>query len=384
MASGSFDAEQQRQNRRLAIGRKVKKRNIKQCKHETWKSRYSMRRRRISNAPKHRPRNRVLRHKSRSILVAPAYFELMTAKSGNGDARVDDFFAFLNRLRSVSEATVQIDMTGVRRMVVDATLLFKAELSRVAQARGVTISAIPPRSVRTQQVLKQTGIDKLLNLKIEVLPDREDVVHWRIAEGPNHLVDPNTLEAIMTDIEEVTGMASHPVYQGIIESMGNCVEHAYKPHPDVTRSMPIDPGWWVFQQVKDNNLTVVVCDLGIGVSRALPLTLAEEPSLLKKLLHVARRARGEDNRALLAAMEYGRTSTKERQRGKGMRNAHAVVDDIGEGEFFAISNRGCYMYVRPRSPGEPKRRTVKLKYSINGTILRWTLPLQSSSTENSA
>ena len=362
----------------------MKKRNPKQCKHEAWKRRYSMRLRRVANAPRYPRRKRKFRHANSSVLVAPAYFELMSANNGGSDSRIDDFFDFLNSLRSLSTTSVQIDMTGVRRMAVDATLLFKAELSRTAQAKGVTITAIPPRSVRTQQVLKQTGIDKLLNLRIEVLPDREDVVHWRIAEGPSHLVDHNTLDAIMADIEEVTGMAAHPVYQGIIESMGNCVEHAYKPHPEVKRPMPIDPGWWVFQQVKDNNLTVVVCDLGIGVSRALPLTLAEEPSLLKKLLHIARKARGEDNRALLAAMEYGRTSTKERQRGKGMRNAHAVVDDIGEGEFLAISNRGCYVYWRRPSPAEPRRRTVKLKHSINGTILRWNLPLQSGSTERSA
>lgn len=305
----------------------------------------------------------------------------MSPRSGAVDTDVTQFFDFLNHIRRFQGAILQIDMTLVRRMVVDAALLFKAELSRALQTNSFRVSALAPRSQRTLQVLKQTGIDKLLNLTFDVPLDREDVVHWRIAEGPSNEVDPNTLDAIMEDIEQVTGMSPHPVYQGIIESMGNCVEHAYKSHPDVTRAMPVNPGWWVFQQVKDQELTVVVCDLGIGVNRALPLALADEPGLLKKLFHLARRTRGEDNRALLAAMEYGRSSTKEKQRGKGMRNAHAVIDDVGEGQFFAISNRGCYVYERPREPARPRRTTVKLKYSINGTILRWILPLRQRSTE---
>ena len=199
-------------------------------------------------------------------------------------------------------------------------------------------------------MLKQTGIDRLLNLKVEVEPNREDVIHWRIAEGPRSDVDPGLLEPIMADIEEVTGLASHPVFQGIIESIGNCAEHAYKVHPDVTWAMPESPSWWVFQQVKDRVLMVVVCDLGIGVNRALPLTLANEQGLMKKLMHLVRRTKGEDTRALLAAMEYGRTSTGLHERGRGMKNAHAVIDDHGEGVFYAISNKGCYVY-KKASPG---------------------------------
>jgi hypothetical protein len=352
-------------------------------RHSLWKSKYSMRLRQLKNAPKRRRQSRKFASPEGLVLVAPAYFALMSNSNSHTDSYVDQFFTFLAQLRSVTESLVQIDMGGVRRMVADATLLFKAELSRLVQRRGTTITAIVPRSVRTQQVLRQTGLDRLLNLTIEVSPDREDVVHWRIAEGPKDVVDPDTLEGIMADIEAVTGMASHPVYQGIIESMGNCVEHAYKTHPDVKRTMPNNPGWWVFQQVKDDFLSVVVCDLGIGVSRALPLTLIKEPGLLKKLLHFARRARGVDNRALLAAMEYGRSSTGEHQRGKGMRNAHAVVDDIGAGEFTAVSNRGCYVYTRTAPSAEPRWRTVKLKHSVNGTILRWKLPLKRTSTENS-
>ncbi len=344
------------------------------------KSRLAIKRARARNTEREKQRQKLNRSKAnhrgmKSLLVAPSHFMLMSKKHHQQGDQVHNFFNFLMKLRLINPGPLVIDMTAVRHMVADAALLFKAELSRLIQVGGVSVEAKPPVSVRIQQVLKQTGINKLLNLAIDLSPDREDVVHWHVAEGPRQHVDPVSLEPIMADIEGVTGMASHPVYQGIIESMGNCVEHAYKQHPDVTRAMPANPGWWVFQQVKDGTLSVYVCDLGIGVNRALPLTLSNEQGLLKKLLYVARRVKGEDCRSLIAAMEYGRTASGHHFRGKGMRNAHAVIDDLGAGDFYAISNRGCYIYRRTLGSISGTSRTHKLHQSINGTILGWVVPL---------
>lgn len=319
--------------------------------------------------------------REKQVLVAPSHFILMSVKSYQSGTDVNEYFGFLKMLRSVTSPILVIDMRGVRRMVVDAALLFKAELSRLVEMRGTRIEAIEPTSHRTQQVLKQTGIDRLLRLEIALQPSRDDVIHWRIAEGPRTGVDPQSLEPMMADIEEVTGLATHPVYQGIIESIGNCAEHAYKDHPDVTWKMPGNPSWWVFQQVKDGVLMVVVCDLGIGVNRALPLTLANEIGLLRKLMHVVRRTKGEDARALMAAMEYGRSSTGLHERGRGMRNAHAVIDDHGVGDFYAMSNKGFYAYRKDSQSAVGAHRTVKLRHSIHGTILGWRLPLEQTSQQ---
>ena len=355
----------------------MKKQREKQRRFQNWKSAYVMRLREASR-PK---RSRCLPRRRRAgldhqVLIAPSHFILLSGKSYQSGTDVNEYFEFLTNLRAVSSRSLVIDLRGVRRMIVDAALLFKAELSRLVQLRGIRIDAISPSSHRTQQVLKQTGIDRLLNLNIALEPSREDVIHWRIAEGPRTGVDPVSLEPMMADIEEVTGLATHPVYQGIIESIGNCAEHAYKAHPDVTWRMPEDPSWWVFQQVKDGVLIVVVCDLGIGVNRALPLTLANEQGLLNKLMHLVRRTKGQDTRALMAAMEYGRSSTGLHERGRGMKNAHAVINEHGEGDFYAISNKGCYVYGKASPSEEGLYRTVKLRHSIHGTILGWRLPLE--------
>jgi anti-anti-sigma regulatory factor len=314
-------------------------------------------------------------------LIAPPHFVIVGRSGRSISGEIDDYFNFLNKLRGTNSSHLQIDMSGVKRMVSPAALLFKAELSKLIELKNVKISAIPPNSDRTRQVLKQTDLARLLNLNIEESPHREDVVHWRVAEGPSNILDPSALAPIMDDIESVTGMSSHPVYQGVVESMANCVEHAYKNHPDVNWEMPKNPGWWVFQQVKDETLHVVVCDLGIGIRRSLPLTLAAENGLYKKLMHLARGTKGSDNRSLLAAMEYGRTSTGMKQRGKGMQNAHKVVNDLGEGTFFAMSNSGCYQYTKKQINDKGTHTTVKLRHSIQGTILGWRLPLSSSKSK---
>ncbi len=361
----------------------MKKLSLKQRSYQRRKNLLAMRelKARTPRRPK-RPIKRNLVGSEEGVIRAPHHFVIYSSKPNGSGSDIDSFFEFLYKVRASNSSELRIDFSDVRRMVVDAALLFKAELSRLIQVSGVKITAVPPRSDRTKQVLKQTGIDKLLGLTIDGAPSREDVVHWRVAEGPRSYVDPNALAAIMADIESVTGMESHPVYQGIIESMANCVEHAYKAHPDVKRPMPTDPGWWVFQQVRDETLWVVVCDLGIGVRRSLPLTLAGEQGLLRKIMHFARKARGEDNRALLAAMEYGRSSTGQLQRGKGMRNAHKVVDDMGAGRFFAVSNQGCYVYHKSAGQSKGGHRTVKLRHSINGTLLGWMLPLKRTSQES--
>jgi hypothetical protein len=356
-------------------GTRMKKLSRKQRLYQKRKSTRSMTLRRCANLRSTRARRRPnLRRAPHAVLIAPPHFVLLSANGSQAGSDVREFFEFIGRLRATTGPSLHIDMSHVRRMVVDAALLFKAELSRLVQTLGVSVSATSPRSRRTLQVLKQTAICDLLKLNISIEPDREDVVHWRIAEGPRASIDPNALAPVMDDIEQVTGLATHPVYQGIIESMFNCAEHAYKNHPEVRRTLPESPGWWVFQQVRDGTLSVVVCDLGIGINRALPLSLSTEPGLLGKLMHLARRTKGLDCRALLAAMEYGRSSTGLHQRGKGMRNAHAVVSDYGEGIFYAISNQGCYVYKKSKGQ-DGHHQTHRLRYSINGTILGWRLPL---------
>lgn len=281
------------------------------------------------------------------------------------------FLEFIAQIREFRGAKLSIDLTRLKRLEAPATLMFKAELCYLRQ-RGVTLSAIPTERGRVRQVLHQTGLAALLRMNITITIDRDDVVHWRHASGPHGPVDSARVGDLLT---EANDRVNYELYSGTIESVSNCVEHAYKAHPARRRVYTDEDGWWAFQQVRDGAITVCVCDLGIGVPNALPITLADKPGLIETLIWPFRKLRSTDCRSIRAAFEYGRTSTGKSNRGKGLRDATNVIDAANSGFFILFSNRGMYVY--SRATGRTQEYTVRLPRSIHGTIYMWHYPLQS-------
>lgn len=309
----------------------------------------------------------------RDQLIAPSYFCLVAARH-NESAAAAEFLAFLRTLRTYRGSALCIDLSKVNRLIVNATLLFKAEVSH-ALHRGVKITALPPKKPRSLQVLTQTGLTRLLNLRDCDQVDREDTVHWRHASGTWSLAQPSRLAALL---DPGVNPDTSTLYRGMIESVANCIEHAYKEHPERRKFAHDQEGWWGFQQVRDGRISTCICDLGIGISRALPIRLTSEPDLYRTLLAIFRHVKGEDVKSILAAIEYGRSSTGDQQRGKGLRDAHRVIDDAGEGDLHIFSNGGLYYYRRERGKANPTSGTRRLQGSIAGTIYYWQYPLQSN------
>lgn len=303
-------------------------------------------------------------------LVAPAEFALYGSRHAS-TASTRAFCEFIRRIRDFRGRRLSIDMSGVQRMRSGGTLLFMAELSHQA-ARGCVLDGIAPRKMRVQQVVRQTGLEKLLRFNLQITVDREDVVHWRCVSGPYDRVESEVIGGMLVDAQ---ASMEEPLYRGTIESVANCVEHAYKDHPDRRLMVAGQDGWWVFRQIRDGYMTMCVCDLGIGVANALPLKLKDEPDLLKRLLYVFRRLKGRDRRAMLAALEYGRTATKSTHRGRGMRDVMRVIDEAGSGSFMWLSRRGFFQYSRDGADREPKQKTGRLDDSIYGTICMWRFPI---------
>ncbi|ADU99441.1 hypothetical protein Alide_1686 [Alicycliphilus denitrificans BC] len=306
----------------------------------------------------------------RDVLVAPGYFCLASSNNVRSEASAQ-FLAFLRSIRDFRGSGLCIDMSRVQRMVANATLLFKAELSYQIQ-RGVSVGGVMPRKARTHQVLTQTGLTRMLGLPECKHVDREDTVHWRHASGSWSVTQPSHLSSLLGGNEQQNAL----LYTGMIESVANCIEHAYREHPKRRAFGAGHDGWWGFQQLRDGVLSTCICDLGIGIARSLPLKLADEPTLYKKLVALFNHLRGDDVRGILAAIEYGRSSTGLVQRGKGLRDAHRVIDDAGEGHFHIFSNQGMYIYRKERGK-EPTSGTRRLAESIEGTIYYWQYPLQS-------
>lgn len=310
----------------------------------------------------------------RDAILAPAYFCILPFADRNTKA-VGEFFAFLQQVRGYKGSHLSIDMSQVTRLVATATLAFKAELSYL-RAKGVDISGILPKKERIHQVLTQTGLCDLLGLPRSKVLDREDIVHWTHASGTWTLAEPDKLEAFLRIADN-----PHPqeLFRGMIESVSNCVEHAYQEHPQRRHLGSHFEGWWGFQQLRNGELTTCIFDIGIGIANALPIKLRDEPGLLNKLMAAFRRIRGKDVQSISAAIEYGRTSTGLQERGKGLRDAHKVIDSAGNGQLMIISNRGMYVYTRERGKIVGTTTTRALQGSMHGTMYLWRYPLLQSS-----
>lgn len=312
-------------------------------------------------------------------LVAPSYFSIAPSKAVDRSEACTEYLHFIRKIRQFSGRHLHIDMSKVSRMVSQATLLFKAEVAFL-KSKGVKVSAVLPDKGRTHQVLTQTGLTDMLGLPA-CKTDREDTVHWRHASGIWTRTQPDKLANLLVTGEAMTDSA---LYRGMIESVSNCIEHAYQDHPERRNFGATQDGWWGFQQHRDGRIVTCICDLGIGISRALPIKLTKEPTLYDSLLGMFRMHKGKDIQSILAAVEYGRSSTTLKERGKGLRDAHRVIDDAGEGHLQIISNRGLYFYRREKGSSKPVSGTKPLACSIAGTIYLWSFPLQLQPTTDAS
>lgn len=338
--------------------------------HRIW----SERRNRIITARQLRDSKAYLRtaRKKRDYVKAPSYFNILPTGPNESAEACSLFFDFLQYIRQYKSGRLCIDLSGVARLQATATLLFKSEVSHLI-SRGVYVTAVPPRKERSNEVLTQTGIASMLGIPEMSQVSREDTIHWRHASGPWSGFKPQSLAPLLSLDDS---LSDSMLYSGLLESVGNAIEHAYQEHPARRKFKNDENRWWGFQQYRDGYLTSCICDLGIGISNALPIKLSEEPGLYQKLLFGFRQLKGKDVQSILAAIEYGRTGTHLEERGKGMRDAHSVVDGAGEGILQIYSNKGLYTYTRKPGKADASKVTRRLPRSIHGTIYVWRFPIQ--------
>lgn len=304
------------------------------------------------------------------VIPAPATFSL------DIEDNRQPLLAFLATLREPfiqrRTGTILVDMHRVNRCVADGMLLFFAEVSRLlAIGRGsLRIRVKPPVNQRADHVLCQIGLYTLCGM------DRTqrrkspfgDVVHWRSAQG--HYVDNSICAAA---IEEHEGQLAQPLvdglFRGLGEAMTNTKHHAYLgTRPDGLNHTPPGSDWWMFSQARDGYLSVVFCDLGVGIPVTLPL---KKQSLWSRLVNSG--LSQSDAACIEEAVEDTRTRTNLAGRGHGLGNIVDVVSQYSTGNVVILSNRGCYSLRNGKSTRYDFRDTIM------GTMISWRVPLHGAS-----
>lgn len=309
----------------------------------------------------------------RPTLRAPRRFDVIR---GSGPEVVKFLRAMAVRVLEQGQP-VRLDFRFTESFHPAGTILLFAEVDRIVSlsqlAKPITI--VDPRLRRPREVLKQIGIFELTQDKCDIVPEREDVVYWRATKGLNQ--SGQKLSVLEVVANRVNRDHAHQVelsglWRGVSEAVANAVEHAYtRPRSDGFTGLA-DTRWWMFTHLRDNTFTVAVCDLGCGYRATINATLPEQfIATVASTLNIANR----DALAIDTAMEYGRSGTRQTERGRGSRDAISVLEKHGAGDLIIVSNTGCFRYGFDAGK-QVVREQIGLGTDIKGTIVWWKLPLK--------
>ncbi len=274
----------------------------------------------------------------------------------------------------------KIDFKKTEMIHVEACILLFSEVERFISCASISkpITIIDPVRRRPREVLKQIGLHNLTGDSSDVVPERPDVVFWKATRGfdqSGSALGPMVKYVAATVNQTATQkVVQSGIWKGVSEAVTNSVDHAYKfPRKDGFVRLQ-GSRWTMFTQIKDGLLTIAVCDSGCGYSESVPKTIPEH--IIGSLSALFTSKLSADSQAILLAMEYGRTSTGQAERGKGSRDALRVLTEHKRGEMFIYSNCGSVRYKFNEASASPEYSAVSLDFYVSGTIIGWILPIE--------
>lgn len=252
------------------------------------------------------------------------------------------------------------------------TLLFAAELDRINRAsdgRSLVRCSYPTDNV-VEQVLQHLGLLEKMKCRPRATISADNVRYWQVET--DNVADGRHAEKLATEYKRIiTDADRNRMYDGLVEAMTNCVQHAYTDQRwDGSGLLQTDRRWWMFSEERDGKLTVAFCDLGIGIDRAL--STGERWSLAQvRQLVTSFGRRCPVSRYIKAATELGRSGTQQSHRGKGLQDLKNVIETVGDGWIEILSNEGSYRF----SADDKSERLTDFTDSILGTLILWRIPI---------
>jgi hypothetical protein len=282
---------------------------------------------------------------------------------------------FLSELRDNSRRPgvgLIIDLRQVTKVLPTGAVMLLAELDRLyAGQPESTLRLYRPKNEVIHAVFCQIGVYQSDN-SLGPEADRDDVKHWRSATGVASEGDKGgaILEAYEGRLAE---NLTSDLYAGIVEAMTNTVHHAYVGRQGFELKQFIGRRWWALSQERDDELTVAICDLGIGIPRSLPRSATFTSDAVRRAWKRLGLDRS-DASAIKVAVELGRTSTGQKGRGRGLSEIVEAADLSEEGRVLISSNKGVFVSVNGKSYARNH------SHSIRGTLIHWTVRINDRET----
>lgn len=314
----------------------------------------------------------------------PGYASLDPPKTFSLYTNFGETLAFLMDLREVTTFAKTLIVRG-RHVPVYANF---AAIESIDAAGGLVLAAEIDRWTRIDQkrlnahddlwrpqirdFFHDAGLFTLLNINPKTDPaaptgPRQFALKYQTGT----MVIGESADSVRTRLEELCGRSIGPrtrVYDAISEAMTNVAHHAY---PKDSKSWPWVPikRWWLggSWSPDTNTVTVQMYDQGVGIPRTLPRS-----QHWSDVLPIVGRIDRERTEAgmIEAAMEYGRTSTGAKGRGKGLAQMTDWIRETGSGSLRIMSGRGFVTYLPGRSPIRQN-----LPAEFRGTLVEWEVCL---------
>ncbi|WP_422058569.1 hypothetical protein [Sphingomonas sp.] len=258
------------------------------------------------------------------------------------------------------------DFAAMERIGAGAGLVLAAEVHRYSQYLGK-----PPTvhdhlwAEEVRSYFLEAGLFDLLKIDPEEISVKQspDPQRQTLKFRSGRTSQGRDARALIQEMQALAGHSMGPnptVYAAIAEALAN-VSHAY---PEWFRTWPYRPSrrWWAsgFWAPTSKTVGLQLYDQGAGIPATLPKQ-THWPKLLKAI-----DPEGTPAGLISAALQYGRTSTGQAGRGKGLAEMANWIETTNSG-FLRIMSGGGEITYRPGA--QISRRNFNAPFC--GTLIQW-------------
>lgn len=298
----------------------------------------------------------ILPRRITKTIVAPESFSLRS------NAYRQNLMSFINDIehKLKSGFSVKVSFIKTKHLVPCGTLLFAARLVNMLLLYPGKITSNYPKDKVVEQLFQHIGLLGLLGNSSRQSITDDSVRYWHFLSGTT--ADAEIFKDLFREYKQkLKEDVTSGLYEGMSEAITNSIQHAYSNANEHERLHKTK--WWMFSQEKDGKLSVVICDLGIGIPKSLKMKLSEN------ILYLTRR--NVDSKLIADAVKSNRTSTNLGYRGKGLPDMLDFVKNFKVGGFSIYSLHGSYIY----NAETEKESTEYYKIQVPGTLIQWQIPL---------
>lgn len=273
-----------------------------------------------------------------------------------------------------------VNFDSLREISTSAALVLTAELSRWDDySRNKVTPNVETWDPSIFRKLYDIGFFDLFDVKPTLEPPKVKDVSDKVSVIKYHKGFAQTDEATITralkkSVEDLVGKDVNEwtlLHGGLLEAINNVVDHAF---PDLPGRRRIDKCWYLTGAFDSdsNRLKIVFYDQGIGIPQSFKLK-GMGPNTRSYLEKFPLVERWDHERLLDAAVAVGRTSTKKKTRGKGLKDLMNFIEKNANGYLTIMSLKGLYKYQMETNNGVKYNQT--LQEGMPGTLIIWSVTL---------